>query len=81
MKDIIKFITENKNSLYNNKSNDDLIVELNLSKLENDTLGVLFNDYSIDWTKLNKDELYKLYNLLGTEELTFDEWLSTNDFI
>lgn len=56
-----------------------LKVTLDLSAIEPKTLDVLYQDMSIDWSKLSRRDLKKLYKLLDLD-LDFDEWVDENGF-
>lgn len=73
MNEAIKTITPKASS---NKS---LLVTIDLANLEEDTLSSIWNDVHVDWTKLDKTELKKLYTLLDSD-LEFDEWIEENGF-
>lgn len=69
-----------KNITNGSSSGKSLIVQIDLSKLEEDTLDSLWNDYGIDWKKLDRSELQKLYKLLKVTDLEFEEWFEENGF-
>ena len=69
-----------KNIANGSSSSKSLMVQIDLSKLENDTLDSLWNDYGIDWKKLDRSELQKLYKLLKVTDLEFEEWVEENGF-
>lgn len=83
MKSLSQHLTESLNEAIPNispkQSSSDLIVQINLSRIDKETLQSIFHDWSIDWSKLNKKDLEKLYNLVGSD-LSFDEWVEANDF-
>ena len=64
----------------NSQSSKKLIVQLDLSKLESSTLAALWNDSSVNWSKLGKSDLRKLYNALGKTKASFSEWMKANGF-
>lgn len=81
LNNFLKNINESSESLINKSTfKDKLIVKLDLLSLDKETLSTLFNDSNIDWSVLSDDELYDLYDALGTEDLTFDEWCEINEF-
>ena len=69
------------------------MVQLDLSKLDSSTLAALWNDSSVNWSKLSKPDLSsvnwsklskpdlrKLYNALGKTKASFTEWMKANGF-
>lgn len=52
-----QFALNEKNITNGSSSGKSLIVQIDLSKLEEDTLDSLWNDYGIDWKKLDRSEL------------------------
>ncbi len=56
------------------------MVQLDLSKLDSSTLAALWNDSSVNWSRLNKSDLQKLYNALGKTKASFTEWMKANGF-
>lgn len=79
MKTIKQIINEAASNVSSSISSNDLIIQINLSKLDIDTLNALYNDSSIDWSKLKEKDLIKLYDLLDSD-LSFDEWKEVNEF-
>lgn len=75
-----QFALNEKNITNGSSSGKSLIVQIDLSKLEEDTLDSLWNDYGIDWKKLDRSELQKLYKLLKITDLEFEEWFEENGF-
>ena len=75
-----QFALNEKNITNGSSSGKSLIVQIDLSKLEEDTLDSLWNDYGIDWKKLDRSELQKLYKLLKVTDLEFEEWFEENGF-
>lgn len=64
----------------NSQSSKRLMVQLDLSKLDSSTLAALWNDSSVNWSKLSKSDLRKLYNALGKTKASFTEWMKANGF-
>ncbi len=64
----------------NSQSSKRLMVQLDLSKLDSSTLAALWNDSSVNWSRLNKSDLQKLYNALGKTKASFTEWMKANGF-
>ena len=64
----------------NSQSSKRLMVQLDLSKLDSSTLAALWNDSSVNWSKLSKPDLRKLYNALGKTTASFTEWMKANGF-
>lgn len=64
----------------NPQSSKRLVVQLDLSKLEISTLAAIWNDASVNWSKLKKSDLRKLYNALGKTKASFTEWMKANGF-
>ena len=64
----------------NSQSSKRLMVQLDLSKLDSSTLAALWNDSSVNWSRLNKSDLRKLYNALGKAKASFAEWMKANGF-
>ena len=75
-----QFALNKKNITNGSSSGKSLIVQIDLSKLKEDTLDSLWNDYGIDWKKLDRSELQKLYKLLKVTDLEFEEWFEENGF-
>lgn len=75
-----KSLNEAATNVSAKSSSSGLIVQLDLTHLEKDTIQTLFHDWNIDWSKLNKKDLEKLYNLVGSD-LSFDEWVEANEFM
>ena len=75
-----QFALNEKNITNGSSSGKSLIVQIDLSKLKEDTLDSLWNDYGIDWKKLDRSELQKLYKLLKITDLEFEEWFEENGF-
>lgn len=75
-----QFALNEKNITNGSSSGKSLIVQIDLSKLEEDTLDSLWNDYGIDWKKLDRSELQKLYKLLKITDLELEEWFEENGF-
>ena len=75
-----QFALNEKNITNGSSSGKSLIVQIDLSKLKEDTLDSLWNDYGIDWKKLDRSELQKLYKLLKVTDLEFEEWFEENGF-
>lgn len=75
-----QFALNEKNITNGSSSGESLIVQIDLSKLEEDTLDSLWNDYGIDWKKLDRSELQKLYKLLKITDLELEEWFEENGF-
>ena len=57
-----------------------LVESIVLSKLDSSTLAALWNDSSVNWSKLSKPDLRKLYNALGKTKASFTEWMKANGF-
>lgn len=78
------YINEATEQLINNKKPNpakSLIVSIDLEQLESGTLDNLWNDYHVDWSKLNDTKLYRLWKyVLNVRELTFEEWCEENNF-
>ncbi len=64
----------------NSQSSKRLIVQLDLSKLDSSTLAALWNDSNVNWSKMSKSDLRKLYNALGKTKASFTEWMKANGF-
>lgn len=75
MNEAVKTITD-----VNSNKRKSLVVQIDLSKLEEDTIDVLWNDTGINWKKLDKTELQVLYKLLKVDDLEFEEWCEENGF-
>lgn len=75
MNEAVKTITDVTSNRYKS-----LVVQIDLSKLEPNTIDVLWNDYGINWKKLDKTELQVLYKLLNIKDLEFEEWCEENGF-
>lgn len=79
MKGLKQSINEAIVKISDKTSPNDLVVQINLNDLDEDTLYALFNDSSVNWSKLNDKDLMKLYNLIGSD-LNFEEWKEENGF-
>lgn len=62
-------------------TSNSLLVILDLSQIEKETLDSLFDDYSIDWANLGRRGLRKLFNLFKPAPmLDFSEWMEANEW-